>query len=130
MLATVAPFSELDDSVRARIAATMTVDEFGAGEVFAADDDLAHQIFVILDGEAEVVADGRVVRTLGAHDVVGEIGVLVTGRRTATVRAVTGVRVAVLSADDVARLAGELPALHRSWLHAAGERLRPPPRER
>ena len=66
----------------------------------------------MLDGVLEVQVDGRPVAEVGPGAVVGERALLEEGRRTATVRAVTDCRIAVVAArqidrDALARLAAE-----------------------
>ena len=61
----------------------------------AAGDEVFHQgdsgdrFYVIGDGEAEVIGDGRLIRTMGPGDAFGEIALLHDMPRTATVRART-----------------------------------------
>ena len=56
-------------------------------------------MFLVLDGALDVEVDGEAVAQLGPGTVVGEGATLAEGKRTATLRAVTPCRVAVLSAD-------------------------------
>lgn len=56
-------------------------------------------MFLLLDGVLDVEVDGEPVAQLGPGAVVGEGAALGGGTRTATLRAVTPVRVAVLSAE-------------------------------
>jgi CRP-like cAMP-binding protein len=48
--------------------------------------------FVIAEGEAAVIVDGRRVRTMGPGDYFGELGMITESERTATVEAVTPMR--------------------------------------
>lgn len=72
------------------------------------------ELMVLLDGIVVVEVDGEPVAELGPGAVVGERAMLEGGRRTATLRALTDVRVAVARAEqlDPAALA-ELSAGHR-----------------
>jgi CRP-like cAMP-binding protein len=54
---------------------------------------------VIESGEAEVVGDGHVVATLGHGEGFGEIALLRRIRRTATVRAISELRLQALRSD-------------------------------
>jgi CRP-like cAMP-binding protein len=57
--------------------------------------------FVLVDGEAAVVENGDEVGTAMAGDVVGELSMLGTGRRTATLRALTPVHVLVIEPEEI-----------------------------
>jgi CRP-like cAMP-binding protein len=48
--------------------------------------------FVILDGEADVIVDGKVVHHLGSGDFFGEVAALDGKQRTATIKATTRLR--------------------------------------
>jgi CRP/FNR family transcriptional regulator, cyclic AMP receptor protein len=85
--------------------------EVPAGEELTKEGRLAHEFFVIEDGAAEVRQNGERIAELGAGDFFGEIGLLETERRTATVTATTDLRVIVMSAHEFRRLDQELPAV-------------------
>lgn len=72
------------------------------------------EVFLLLDGIVEVDVGGEVLAELGPGSIVGERSALDGGQRTATLRALTPLRVAVARADqlDPAALA-ELAAGHR-----------------
>ena len=67
-----------------------------AGERIVSQGDFAYELFAILEGTARVEQDGEVVATLGPGDLCGEIGLLLTGRRTAAIVAETPVRMLAL----------------------------------
>ncbi len=60
-----------------------------AGGIVFRQGDSGDRFYVIADGEAEVLGDGRLVRTLGHGDYFGEIALLHDTQRTATVLAHT-----------------------------------------
>jgi CRP-like cAMP-binding protein len=74
---------------------------------FAIGDELCRQGeaethgFVVVDGEAAVVVDGQQVGTAAAGDLVGELSMLGTGRRTATLRALTPLHVLVIEPEEI-----------------------------
>ena len=61
----------------------------GAGEEVFHQGDEGDRYYVIRDGEADVIGDGRLVRTMGAGDGFGEIALIHEVPRTTTVRART-----------------------------------------
>jgi len=56
---------------------------------------------VLVDGEAAVVVDGEQVAIATGGDVVGELSMLGTGRRTATLRALTPVHALLIEPDEI-----------------------------
>jgi CRP-like cAMP-binding protein len=70
-----------------------------AGTVVLAQGDPGHDYYVIVDGEAEVVGDGRFIRTLAAGESFGEIALIRDVPRTATVRACSALEVFELDRD-------------------------------
>ena len=78
---------------------------------------------MIEEGRAEVVRDGRRLAELGPGDFFGEIGLLVTGRRTASVVALTPMRLIVMFEQSFRRLEKELPTFAASVRAACAERM-------
>ena len=81
-----------------------------AGETIMAEGEAADEIVLVLDGMVEVEAGGTVLAELGPGAVLGERAALEQGRRTATVRALTGCRMvsyqaASLPLEDLRELA-------------------------
>ncbi|HVS84203.1 MAG TPA: cyclic nucleotide-binding domain-containing protein [Gaiellaceae bacterium] len=63
------------------------------------------EVFVLVDGAAEVRQDGELLRELGPGEVIGERAVLAGGPRTATVTTTEPSRVLVLTDRDFRRVA-------------------------
>jgi CRP-like cAMP-binding protein len=61
------------------------------------------ELFLLLDGVVGVVVDGAKVGELGPGAVAGERAILEGGTRTATLRAITDVRIAVATGDEIDR---------------------------
>jgi CRP/FNR family cyclic AMP-dependent transcriptional regulator len=80
-----------------------------AGERIVSQGDFAYELFAILAGTARVEQDGEVVATLGTGDLCGEIGLLLTGRRTAAIVAETPMRMLALFDQPFRRLTSEHP---------------------
>ena len=72
-----------------------------AGAELCRQDDFENEVFVIVDGDAEVVIDGAVVGKTRPGEIVGELSMLGNGRRAATLRALEPMRVLVLDAREI-----------------------------
>jgi CRP/FNR family transcriptional regulator, cyclic AMP receptor protein len=95
-----------------------------AGQVLAEEGKFAYEFFVIEDGTAEVTKDGRTLAELGPQDFFGEIGLLETERRTATVRATSPMELIVIFGPNFRQLERELPEVATKVRQAIGERLK------
>jgi hypothetical protein len=92
-----AAFPHLPQSLLGEMAQGLEEGRFRPGQVIVSEGDPADRFYIIDSGQVEATksaAEGDVhVRTMGAGEYFGEIGLLATGTRTATVRAVSEVRV-------------------------------------
>ena len=101
-----------DRSLRA-LANGMTLRNAPAGEDLVTAGESGLAFFVVLEGELSVIIGGEEVRRLGPGDHFGEIALLAPdARRTATVRAVTPVRVGALSTWNFKGFLSEHPETH------------------
>jgi MFS family permease len=73
--------------------------EVAVGRAVFTQGDIGDRYYVIQNGEAEVIGDGRVVATLGEGEGFGEIALLRRTRRTATVRALTTLDLKALASE-------------------------------
>jgi CRP/FNR family transcriptional regulator, cyclic AMP receptor protein len=122
-LASIPLFAELSDRERADVARFADEVEVAPGRSLAAEGDLAYEFFVIEQGTAEVTKDGRVLATLGPDDFFGEIGLVESERRTATVTATSPMELIVIFGPNFRRLERELPELAAQIRSAIRERL-------
>jgi CRP-like cAMP-binding protein len=100
-------FAEMSEPDLRRIATFATEDSAQMGTTLMREGDYSNDMLAIESGTADVLRDGKVLRSLGPGDVVGEIGVLERERRTATVVASSAVRLIRLTNWDVKRLPRE-----------------------
>ncbi|HET8651691.1 MAG TPA: cyclic nucleotide-binding domain-containing protein [Gaiellaceae bacterium] len=112
------PEAELDE-----LATAMREVEVDAGAKIVTLDDFGTAIYFIEQGEAEVLSDGGEA-TLGPGDTLGEISLLLTGERTASVVARTPMRLLSLSGQDFERIRARVPELERSLRRLGVERAR------
>jgi CRP-like cAMP-binding protein len=103
------PAEELDE-----LATAMSEIEVEAGAKVITIDDYGTAIYFIEHGYAEVLNDGgEATNTLGPGDAFGEIGLLLTGQRTASVVASTPMRLLSLSGQDFDRIRERVPEVER-----------------
>ena len=98
--------------------------EVGLDRVLAEQGRIGDEFFIVLDGRV-MVLDGRTpVRTLGPGAFFGEIALLESVPRTATVRAEGIVRLLVIGHREFHALMDEFPSVRSAVLDAVAERLR------
>lgn len=102
-------FAGIDEEHLAPIAAAAAEVEAPAGEQLATEGDFGYALYAIEDGTADVTADGSTLRTLGPGDVFGEIALISSGRRTASVTATSPMKLIVLFKRDVWALERKSP---------------------
>jgi CRP/FNR family cyclic AMP-dependent transcriptional regulator len=106
-------FSTMDPARLKLLSFTSERVSYMVGEEFIKQGEVGDSAFVIMSGECDVVIDtpnGPVtVSTIGANQLVGEIALLHSGRRTATLRARTPVVCLLLSKDVFFHLLREFP---------------------
>jgi CRP/FNR family transcriptional regulator, cyclic AMP receptor protein len=112
------PAEELDE-----LAAAMNEVEVEAGAKIVTLDDYGTAVYLIEQGNADVLEDGgEATEFLGPGDTFGEIGLLLTGQRTATVVARTPMRLLSLSGPDFERIRARVPNVERSLRRLGLER--------
>ena len=86
----------------------------GEGETLVEQGAEGNELYLLLDGVLEVDVDGERVAEVGPGALLGERALLEGGRRTATLRAMTAARVAVVPADAIDEtVLPDLAASHR-----------------
>lgn len=93
------------------IAAVFDVVELEPGHHLTEQGRLGQEFFVVVNGVASVDVDGVNVAAVGPGDLVGELAVLDTRTRTATVTARTAMTVLVAERRSLAPLLGRIPLL-------------------
>jgi CRP-like cAMP-binding protein len=93
------------------------------GTVLCKEGTLGREFFVIVEGTVEVTRGGKPIAKRGAGEFVGEIALLTSVRRTATVRAETPVRCLILMRGDFRRVLDENRSIERKVMDVLAERL-------
>jgi CRP/FNR family transcriptional regulator, cyclic AMP receptor protein len=107
-------FSETSRSELAVIAKQLTKLKVKAGRVLVREGGLGNEFMIIVNGMAEVTQGGRSIATLGRGDLVGEMALLQpvgSGRRNATVTAVTDAEIYAGSASEFRRILEASPSV-------------------
>ena len=107
-----------------RALARVTEDvEVKAGTVLCREGRLGREFFVIVDGTVEVTKGGELLATREAGEFFGEIALITTTTRTATVTAKTPLRCFILTRGDFRIVLDENPGVERKVMQALGERV-------
>jgi CRP/FNR family transcriptional regulator, cyclic AMP receptor protein len=93
------------------------------GTVLCREGRIGTEFFVIVDGDAEVTQGGTKIATLSGGDFVGEIALLTTTKRTATVTATTPLRCFVLTQSAFRLVLAESPSVQVKVLRSLAERV-------
>jgi CRP/FNR family transcriptional regulator, cyclic AMP receptor protein len=83
------------------------------------------EFFVLVEGTADVLKNGRKVNSLKPMDFFGEIALIQQTPRTATVKATSPVRALVVTERNFRRLMQEQPDIQRKVLEALADRVAP-----
>jgi CRP-like cAMP-binding protein len=81
------------------------------GYALATEGQFAHEFFVIEEGAAEVRQNGARIGELGPGEFFGEIGLLETDRRTASVVATTPMQLIVMFQREFKQMEQEMPGV-------------------
>ena len=107
-----------------RIAALTTEVEIAAGTVLMRQGDSGRECFVIEDGKAKATVRGSKSRMMGPGECFGEMALLHSAPRSATVTAETDMHLVVLDSREFSTLLQDVPGVALKVLAAVGERLR------
>jgi CRP-like cAMP-binding protein len=116
-------FSQLSRHERRQVARWADEVDVAEGRTLATQGEFGYEFFVIEEGTADVLKDGARVRTLGPGDFFGEIALLETERRTATVTATSPMRLVVMTRRDFRHMAKEMPEVAARLEQAIRERI-------
>ena len=123
-------FAGLTPEARAEVAALFRPAALPAGAILFREGEPGDSVCLLLDGQVEIVkaidtAEERLIRVQGSGALLGEMALLdPDGLRTASVRALTDLSIAVMRQDDFKALIARRPALALDLVRTLSLRLR------
>src|SRR4051812_42198604 len=107
------PFDQLSGALREALCERMTFVELAAGQVLYEKSAPGDAMYLVIEGRLQCDADSAAARAtdIGPGEPVGEMQLLLGGERSASVRAVTGARLARLSRAAFEEMAEQSAAL-------------------
>jgi CRP/FNR family cyclic AMP-dependent transcriptional regulator len=100
-------FSQLSDAEARRLATFATETSVAQGQILIKQGDYSTELIAIEEGTADVVKDGEKIASLGPGDLIGEMGLIERGPRSADVIATSPMRVIKLTHWEVRRMSEE-----------------------
>ncbi len=117
-------FSKLGRGDLERVSQLTDEIEVGLDAILTEQGQTGHEFFIVLDGRL-IVLDGHTpIATLGPGDFFGEIALVESRPRTATVRAEGIARLMVIGHREFHALMDEFPDVRRAVMDALAERVR------
>jgi CRP-like cAMP-binding protein len=116
-------FQKLSKRERQQLARWSDEVDLEASRRLVEQGEFAHEFFVIEEGTADVLVDGKPVDSLGPGDFFGEIALLETERRVASVVATSPIRVIVMHAKAFSSMEQTMPAVAEQIREAMRARL-------
>lgn len=117
-------FAALGRKELQRVAQLCDEVDLPAGRMFIQEGAIAHEFFIIVDGEVTIAQQGRQLRTMRAGDFLGEIALIDGKPRTATASTTKPTILLVVGHREFRSLLHEHPAIQLSILQALAARVR------
>jgi CRP/FNR family transcriptional regulator, cyclic AMP receptor protein len=117
-------FSDLSDKELRQVADSMKERTFDAGQAVTEEGKGGIGFFVIADGTAKVSIGGKDVRSIGAGDYFGEIGLVADMDRTATITAESDLRCYGMTSWDFRPLVESNASIAWKMLQVLAQRLK------
>src|SRR4051794_8632518 len=124
MLRTVPIFSSTPDRVLARVAQILIEEAKSAGEVIVEKGDIGTCMYIVLEGQVRVHEGARTLNQLGQGEVFGEMAVLDSAPRSASVTAVKPTRLFRLDQEPLYILMAEHVEVARGIIRVLADHLR------
>jgi CRP-like cAMP-binding protein len=115
--------SSLTADERTKLASWSEEREVSTGVTLASEGSSGYFFYLIEEGAAEVIHDGRVVAELGPGDYFGEGAILGHGRRTASVVSTSPMRLIVMHGQEFRKMEAAMPDVAQRLQEALAARL-------
>jgi CRP-like cAMP-binding protein len=125
LIARVPLFADLSKSELGQVASLADEIDLPADKVLIREGDRGREFFVLLEGEAEVTRKGKKLATRGSGEFFGEIALVSSLPRIATVKTRTPARALVIRDVDFRALLRRTPTIAVKVLEAVADRLPP-----
>jgi CRP-like cAMP-binding protein len=116
-------FEALDEEQQRQVASWFHVEHASEGVLLCGEGCHGYTFFVLTEGTADVTAEGEQLSTLGPGDYFGEVAILGSGRRTASVTSTSPVRLLVMFGTEFRRLEATYPEIASRLTEAMQSRL-------
>ena len=116
-------FANLRDDELDVVGSAATELNLPPGEVLMREGNLAHEMFVVLEGTLEVTREGEHVADIGPGEFAGEMAMLIQARRDATVATATEARVLHIDGRSFTNLLDDAPHLAVAMLPIVAARV-------
>ena len=115
-------FGDLSKRELATVAQQVDEVDVDVGKELTREGDFGQEFFVIIDGTAEVLRDGAPIAELGPGEFFGEMALCGEDRRVATVRAISPMRVLVMTRTSFRDIDRALPQINQKVSEAINAR--------
>lgn len=115
---------DMDNTLVELFSGSDEIETVSRGAVIFAEGDTAAEMYALLQGEVEIFAQGRVLQTLPAGSLFGEMALIDAQPRSAGCRAASDCRLVRISAKQFNFLVQNMPAFALMTLRGVSARLR------
>jgi CRP-like cAMP-binding protein len=122
-LASIPLFQHLSARQLAEVDQLVTTVDVPAGRELLHQGEAGREFVVVVEGEAEVLRDGKIIARRGPGTFVGEMALLLDRPRNASVVAKTSMTIDVIDQKAFRKLLNEFPELYKPLLEATAQRL-------
>lgn len=115
-------FASLSNKEREAVSRWADEVDLPEGKQLMTEGEFAYEFFVIQEGTVEVTQEGNTIGTMGPGEFFGEIALVETERRTATVVTTSPVRAIVMHGRDFREMEREMPEVAKQVLETIRQR--------